>query len=43
MTELLLKCLKKLYKVGGVIGSSVSKLNQMQHMGLETIFRYFPD
>ena len=31
--------LKKLYKVDGVIGSSVSKLNQMQHMGLETIFR----
>ena len=31
--------LKKLDKVDGVIGSSVSKLNQMQHMGLETIFR----
>ena len=31
--------LKKLYKVDGVIGSNVSKLNQMQHMGLETIFR----
>ena len=29
--------LKKLYKVDGVIGSSVSKLNQMQHMGLETL------
>ena len=31
--------LKKLYRVDGVIGSNVSKLNQMQHMGLETIFR----
>ena len=31
--------LKKLYRVDGVIGSNVSKLNQIQHMGLETIFR----
>lgn len=38
--EMLKKLYKDIYiKVDRVIGSNVSKLNQIQHMGLETIFR----